>query len=179
MTGIGFDADIRRWRATGWVVGGVGLGALGGVALAAWLESVPALCVLLLVAGICGVSLASMASTIARPPRLTVDEGGLTMAAAQHETRLLWGQIEQVRIIDRQLPPGFKGRPVTGRGWLVVWLVPGVPVPTPHTYLPVWQPTLAGVRFCDLALLAAPEAEVAAAVRQHAGERFDPARAPR
>ncbi|WP_412539094.1 hypothetical protein R8Z50_25000 [Longispora sp. K20-0274] len=185
MDGARFGADGRRWRITGWLLGAGLAGSLSGIAAAVWLGAYPIICFLAFVALVCAATLARLGATIVRPPVLTVDAGGLTMAAGGRETRLLWGQVEHVRIVPRQQPAGFRANARTAAkiaaspGWLVVWPVAGVPVPAARPHLPVWQPALAGLRFCDLALLTAPEADVASAVRHFAGERFDPARAPR
>ncbi|GHO85155.1 PH domain-containing protein [Dictyobacter formicarum] len=122
------------------------------------------------------------------PPRLQIDAAGLTMSARGRQHRILWSQIEEIRIVDFSVIIGQRSLkrasadqvPVhRERLWLVAWLHSGVPLPKGHLYLPQWWEAIGGVRVCDLSYMYTSVTEVGNAVARFAGERWNESREPR
>lgn len=96
-----------------------------------------------------------------QPMEFRVDGGGMETVARGNTTRILWTQLEEVRVVQD---------PVNGkRDWVMAW-PKQVPMQLRYRmYHPEWKSEYAGVKVCDLGNFKEDPETIRAAVRQSAG----------
>jgi hypothetical protein len=174
MEAVVFEGNAGRMRSSVKASAVIALLSFGVAALLLWL--VPGSAVLVVFAAIFGaVSVGMtvlMSGLAARPPRVAIDQEGVTTSARGFQVRMLWSQIEQIRIVERP-------HRTLERGWLVAWLRPGAPQPPKRWFLPEWSAELGGVKLVDLTYLDVSPDELRDALTRYAGDIFDPSNRPR
>ncbi|WP_067792913.1 hypothetical protein [Actinomadura formosensis] len=95
------------------------------------------------------------------PMEFRVDDGGMEVRARGQATRILWTQLEEVRIV--QAPGRAKG------DWLMAW-PKQAPMQLPYRmYHPEWRSEHAAVKVCELGAFKEDAETIKAAVRGSAG----------
>jgi hypothetical protein len=167
-----FEGNLGRirWSLRASVV--LMLLCVAAVIVFAFLVPVEVLLLLAMLFGVLFVTTTVMLTgLVSRPPRLAIDPQGITVSARGFQSRLLWSDIRQVRIVERP-------NRALDRAWLVAWLRPEVPKPPNRWLLPEWTAELGGLKLVDLTYLDATPHALRDALARHAGGVFDPSTQP-
>jgi hypothetical protein len=110
---------------------------------------------------ICLVGGMGTLQTVLYPMELRVDDSGVEVRARGNTTRILWDQLDEVRIV-RPLD-------VSKDMWLMAWPKHSPMQLRKRMHHPEWKADLAGVKVCDLSLYKEGPEVVREAVRRAAG----------
>ncbi|GAA1776434.1 hypothetical protein GCM10009735_03050 [Actinomadura chokoriensis] len=173
MEPVVFHADKKPFRQA--TFGALGVAALMvAVMIVMPLIGVDAKGIGIIVIGVFAVLLVGglgTLQTVLNPMELRVDDGGVEVRARGTTTRILWGQLDEVRI----------ARPldVPKDTWLMAWPKQAPMQFRRRMHHPEWKADLAGVKVCDLSPYEKDAETIREAVRRAAGPLWNDAEAMR
>jgi hypothetical protein len=117
-----------------------------------------------------GAGAVTMPSVI-YPMELRLDDGGLSLSARGNTTRILWDQLDEIRIVQGGITSEY--------GWLMAWPRQVPMALRRRLYHPEWKPDYSAVKVCDLDYFKGQAEEVRDAVRRFTGAKWNDSAEPR